>query len=90
MIFVLVNINQKAVEKRVLCGDDQENFRMIVREQAANPDKEFIVYREDEKNDFDAIPIETRRSSDQSQWDSIKGRANDVEKLLARMVGLDG
>lgn len=90
MIFVSVSVDGKVTEKRVLCGDDEKNFTATVEEQKANADKEYTVYREDEKATFEAIVVDRPETSNQKTWDTLKLKATDAEKFLASLLGLNG
>lgn len=88
MIGVIVKKDDIIVEKRFLAGDDKKNLEMTIYEQSVNLDKEYIVYPENEKTDFDLQQVPISKTSNQKDWDALKDKATDAEKLFAKVLGL--
>ena len=87
--FDLLDENGKVIEKRSMFGNDEKSMELAVLEQSKNPTKEYIVYNNSEKETFQAVKVDSVKTPDQLSWDAIKDKANDAEKLFARILKLD-
>lgn len=89
MVGVIVKKDGRIVEKWVMAGDDRANFDLAVKTQAENPDKEFVVYNDSERAEFEAHEVDRRQTPYQAEWTQLQEKASDIEKLFARMLGLE-
>lgn len=90
MIGVTILKDGKVVEKHALFGNDEANFKEIVEKQKADPDREYIVYHESEREKFDSILMDQTEDPKKSEWNKMKDHATETEKFLAGMMGLNG
>lgn len=89
MLGVIIKNAGVAIEKRQLAGNDARNMAMTVREQNQNPDKEYIVY--DLTKDDDKLAFEKYNVANPNivAWEKLRGSATEVDKIFARMLGLE-
>lgn len=90
MIGIIVKENDQIIDKQVLFGDDDKNMVYAHDLQRKNPQREVIVYQDNERVLFESLAINEKENSDQKTWGSLRAKATDTEKLFAKMLGLDG